>query len=225
MRKFICAVCGAHSEHKEFAPAEDLQPPDFDTRPGEPLRSNMDAWMHSCPSCGYAAGNLEELAESVRELVLGAEYQRIANDTELHARVRPFVCHSWILEQLYAYADAGWCMLHAAWVCDDLGAVEQALICRERCIELWKEAKMQSTDFMESHLEEFAVISDLHRRLGQFEEAHVACEAALDTPELPWIIVSMLRAQLVLLASGDRGRHSLTELLSASDAAAASDPF
>ena len=37
---------------------EAIEPPDFDTRPGEPLRSTIAAWVASCRFCTYCAADM-----------------------------------------------------------------------------------------------------------------------------------------------------------------------
>lgn len=211
-----CAACGAVSGQimpvsASAAPAPDSAP-DFDTRPGEPARSTLRSWVQQCPGCGYAAGSLAELADGVREIVLSAEYQRLVRDPELPAPARPFLCYADILERLEAYPDAGWCALHAAWACDDVSEEVAARGCRARAIELWKRGKTLGAGFMDSHEEEFAVVADVYRRLGQFEEARMACNVALDGSPLSSGIDAMLRRQLVLIARRDRFAHSMEEL-------------
>lgn len=216
LQAVTCAACGAVSHQN--APASALAAagpdtaPDFDTRPGEPVRSTLLSWVQQCPGCGYAAGSLTEFAEGVREIVSSAEYRQRFRDPALPAQARPFLCYAYILERLEAYPDAGWCALHAAWACDDLSAEEAARGCRTRAITLWKRGKPLGAGFMDSHEEEFAVVADVYRRLGQFEEARMACNAALDGTPLPAGIDAMLRRQLVLIASGDRSAHSMEEL-------------
>jgi hypothetical protein len=216
VQSVTCALCGAVSHPilpaaAPAAPARDPAP-DFDTRPGEPVRSTLLSWVQQCRACGYAAGSLAELADGVREVVSSAEYRRLVRDPAAPAQARPFLCYAYILERLEAYPDAGWCALHAAWACDDLSEESAARGCRARAIDLWKRGKHLGAGFMDSHEEEFAVVADVCRRLGQFEEARMACNAALDGPPLPPGIDAMLRRQLVLIARGDRSAHSMEEL-------------
>jgi hypothetical protein len=210
-----CAACGAVSNQIVLPfspPIPATAPPDFDTRPGEPVRSTLLEWVQYCPECGYAVDDISEIAEGVREIVSSAEYRQLVGDSSLPAQARPFLGYARILERLQAFPDAGWCAMHAAWVCDDRLEDAAAIRCRERAILLWRTGKELGSGFMDSQAEEFAVVADVYRRIGQFEEARNACNAALDGPELPAGIDAMLRRQLVLIARGDRSAHSVEEI-------------
>ena len=207
-----CAACGAVSDQAAPPFLSATAPPDFDTRPGEPVRSTLLEWVQHCPECGYAADDISKIAEGVREIVSSTEYRQLAQDSALPEQARPFLSYALILEQLQAYSDAGWCALHAAWVCDDLKAQESANRSRERTILLWKRGKELGSGFMDSQAEEFAVAADVYRRIGQFEAARNACNVALDGSQLPAGIDAMLRRQLVLIASEDTSPHSVDEI-------------
>ena len=218
--KVICAACGAPSDqmvvttHASTGTSNDE--PDLDTRPGPPVRSTLSSWIQQCPHCGYAADQVGKIVEGVHEIVTGEHYRNLAQDPGFPSQARPFLCYSYILEQLRALPDAGWCALHAAWMCDDLNQSQQARECRALAIELWREGKVLGSGFMDSHAEEFAVAADLLRRIGEFEHARLACNAALDGkedgPALPADIEALLRFQLVLIASADVGAHTLQQV-------------
>lgn len=207
-----CAACGAVSAQKVPPFLSATAPPDFDTRPGEPVRSTLLEWVQHCPQCGYAADDISKIAEGVREIVSSTEYRQLVLDSTLPALALPFLGYALILERLAAFSDAGWCALHAAWVCDDLKAEESANRSRERTILLWKRGKELGSGFMDSQAEEFAVVADVYRRIGHFEQARNACNVALDGAQLPAGINAMLRRQLVLIARADKSAHSVEEI-------------
>jgi hypothetical protein len=212
LHQSTCAACGAVSDQGVPPFLSATAPPDFDTRPGEPVRSTLLEWVQHCPQCGYAADDISKIGEGAQEIVSSTGYKQLAQDSSLPARARPFLGYALILEQLQAFSDAGWCAVHAAWVCDDLKAEDAAKRCRARTILLWKRGKELGSGFMDSQAEEFAVVADVYRRMGQFEQARNACNVALDGPQLPVGIDAMLRRQLVLIASEDTSAHSLEEL-------------
>src|SRR5438067_1506509 len=134
-----CAICGTVCSvwENERLP-EPAEPPDFDTRPGEPLRSTMARWIQVCPACGYAAEQISTSAAGVDAIVRSDSYQELRNDPGIPDWARGFVCYAFILDKVHQHADAGWSFLHAAWLCDDLNATEAAAWCRCRAIELWQ---------------------------------------------------------------------------------------
>lgn len=216
----ICAACGAASDQMPMlanASADTSAdtrnaPPDLDTRPGEPIRSTLSSWVQHCPQCGYAADQVGKIVEGVREIVTGQQYRNLTQDPGIPLQARPFLCYSHILQQLRALPDAGWCALHAAWMCDDLSQTEPARDCRARSIALWREGKALGSGFIDSHAEEFAVAADVLRRMGEFDQARLACNAALDGPELPAAIEALLRFQVVLIARKDDSAHTLQQV-------------
>jgi hypothetical protein len=110
-------------------------------------------------------------------------------------------------------ADAGWSALHGAWVCDDEGDYQAAAYCREQAIEYWKRGKHSGQAFGDDVGSEYALVSDLHRRMGQFELAMVTCSEGLDIDDLPPVIEHVLRHQKTLIEQRDMSAHSIRELL------------
>jgi hypothetical protein len=205
MPNILCAVCGASSEQTVAAGAEVVprEPPDFDTRPGEPLRSTLQHWLQQCPQCGYAAPELAYAPEGVAALVKSEQYLNCEG---------PFLRHAFLLDQLGHHADAGWMALQGAWFFDDEGDDGLALGCRAVTLQFWKKGKAAGQNFAETIPEEFALVTDILRRSGMFEEALGTCLDALDDEELPPVIEDMLRMQKAFIEKKDYGRHSLAEL-------------
>jgi len=208
----VCAICGRESLHYLAASPNIVEPPDFDTRPGETLRSTLPAWVVECPHCGYAAADLSVADARASAIVRGEEYQHRRADPALPETARRFAAHAFLLERIGECADAGWTALHAAWMCDDLAHPGAARHCRSEAIRLWKRAKAQGEDFMEDLAQEFALVTDLLRRMGDFDAAREACLEALTLEDLPAMIDDMLRRQLTLIQQKDTAAHSLKEL-------------
>lgn len=202
-----CAVCGAHSEQTAAlavtAEAAPHDPPDFDTRPAEPLRSTISQWVQQCPACGYAAPEIAYAPEGVAELVQSERYANCDG---------PFLKHAFLLDQLGHHADAGWMALQGAWFCDDADDVGLALGCRTVALQFWKKGKAAGQNFAETTAEEFALVTDILRQCGLFEEALGTCLDALEGEELPPAIEDMLRMQKMLIEKKDYTRHSMSEL-------------
>jgi hypothetical protein len=189
-----------------------LTPPDFDTRPGEMMRSTMPYWVQACPACGYCSGAIDQAAPGAPAVVRSSVYQAVWRDTAVPETARQFLCHVVLLEAMERFADAGWTALHAAWDCDDANDPERARQCRMRAIELWKQAKRSGAEFMETLVEEFAVVTDVCRRAGLFEESRQAALEGLDSDGLPPELEAVLRRQLVYISTRDVGCHSMEEL-------------
>lgn len=210
-----CAVCG--EEVTQFltphrGEPSGAAPPDFDTRPAPPEREEISVWVSECPRCGFCAGDISQAPPGVREIVGSAEYREQLDNVVLPAPARRFLCYALILEKLHQWADAGWSCLHAAWACDDDRSAEAAAACRALAIERWKRGKEVGQPFAADLASEFALVTDLYRRIGAFEEATVACAEGLDLEDVPPAIEAMLRRQMVLIRRQDAAAHSMAEL-------------
>lgn len=198
-----CAVCGETSDRIILGSSNTIEPPDFDTRPGEMLRSTIGFWVVECPHCGYAAPDLEERPEGVSDIVRSEAYL---------AKKGPFLRHAFILEQLGHFAEAGWTALHAAWSADDAEDADAARACRALAIDLWKRGKAARQNFMNNPHEEFALAADVCRRMGAFDEALATCRAGLDGEGIPPLIEDLLRMEMTFIQNRDTACHSLAEL-------------
>jgi hypothetical protein len=148
-------------------------------------------------------------------VVASEGYREWLSDSSLPEKARHSLAFAFLLEKLHHAADAGWSALHAAWVCDDAGAAEAAVRCRARAIELWRRGKTAGQLFCDDMASEFALATDVLRRMGEFEAATVTCAEGLDLEDLPPAVEAMLRRQMVLIQSRDISAHSMAELRSA----------
>ena len=210
----VCAICSSNTAPEAAVALPDsVGPPDFDTRPAEPLRSTQDTWVLLCPACGYAADDLTRAAEGAADIVQSTEYAAILQNSSIPEPARKFLAYAHLLSRLHQHADAGWSALQAAWVCDDAGAPDAARHCRATCIEYWQRGKQVGQVFSEGLPSEFALITDIYRRMGAFEHATVAAGEGLELEDLPPALDAVLRRQQVLIQQQDTAAHSLGELL------------
>jgi hypothetical protein len=209
-----CAVCGSDNDVlDEPQVAQSSEPPDLDTRPGEPLRSTLPSWVQCCTSCGYCAGDISVAHTRAREIVESENYQQAFHDPSVPSKAREFLAYAYLLDRIREHADAGWSALHAAWVCDDLSHYDAACRCREQAIEYWKHGKHLGQAFSDDFPSEYALVADVHRRMAQFELALLTCSEALDIEDLPPVIEHVLRRQKTLIEQKDTSAHSLRELI------------
>lgn len=210
-----CAVCGASNDVPAEPQAQPVEPPDLDTRPGEPLRSTLHSWVQGCSSCGYCADDISKAHHRATEVVRSEAYQDLLRDPSLPLQARRFLGYAYLLDKLREHANAGWTALHAAWACDDLEHSEGACRCREQAIEYWKRGKHAGQAFSDDLASEYALVADVHRRMAQFELALVTCSEALDIEDVPPVIEHVLRRQKSLIEQKDAAAHSLRELVPA----------
>lgn len=208
-----CACCGEQTRQFRAPQPEPSGPPDFDTRPGEPERSRQYGWVSRCEFCGYCADDLSAQRPAVCDAVQSEEYQALLADDFFPALARTFLCYALLLSRMHRWADSGWSCLHAAWACDDAGNDRAATQCRTWAIERWRRAKELGESFGDDIGSEFALVADVYRRVGMFEEATVACTEGLDVEDLPPMLEQILRRQLVLTQTRATAAYSLATLL------------
>lgn len=208
----ICGLCGMVSDQWTAGSPAAREAPDFDTRPGEPLRSTLPVWVQRCPHCGYCADNITSIHDQAVDFVRSESYQRRLEDTTYPSKARQFLCYAEILIHVGQFADAGWSTLHAAWNCDDAGDDSAAVRCRLRALEVWRRGKQAGQPFGEEPAMEYALATDLYRRTGQFEAAVVTCSEALGAEELPPMLEQLLRREKAMIDRKDTAAHSVREL-------------
>jgi hypothetical protein len=205
-----CHVCDAESEHTVARRATEEGTPDLDTRPPETLRSTMPAWVQRCPSCGYCAPDLTVGSPRAARVVRTAAYQTLLTDPTRPALANAFLAASAVFAGCGTRADAGWQAVYAAWACDDAGDDLAATACRLHAVEHFASAMLAGQDVAVDPGGADAVIADLLRRAGHFEEAIARVEATRERR-----ILKPTRRVLLYIASlaaeGDRAAHAAAE--------------
>jgi hypothetical protein len=213
-REVVCGACG-NAGDQFFSPAsEDSNAaPDLDTRPNGPIRATIQFWMQRCPHCGYCASDISAIHESAIDLIATPAYQRWLLDESFPTKAREFLCHSMILAQVGQPADAGWTCLHAAWVCDDSENSNAAAKARALALDSWREAKLTGQMFGDDHAMESALVVDLQRRMGRFDDALITCTQALGDEDEPihFLIEHLLRFEKTLIQKRDTGTYRLND--------------
>ncbi len=205
-----CHVCGAESEHTVTLRATDEGPPDLDTRPAETLRSTMSTWVQRCPSCGYCAPDLEAGPPRAARVVQTTAYKALVDEPARPALANAFLASSAVFEAGAAFADAGWQAVYAAWACDDVGDDEAAVQCRMRAVELFSQAALVRQEVVAEPGGADAVMADLLRRAGRFDEAIARAEAGAEQARAP-LTRRVLAYIASLAAQEDRAAHPVDD--------------
>lgn len=207
----ICAVCGESCRFTIPEAVASIGPRDLDTRPAEPLRSTIYAWVKRCPSCGYCAPDPGKALEGAADVVRLPRYREQLDSRKFPGIANTFLCWSIIQEDLGAPAQAAWAALHAAWACDDEGADVPARVCRRRAADLLRRAWDQDERLAPRAWADEALLVDMLRRAGRFREARaVATEVLERNPEA--LIAGIMRFQVRLIIAADRRAHTVAEV-------------
>ena len=208
-----CACCGLEQTISVLGSTNELRPGDLDMRPGEMRRSTMEYWVQQCAGCGFVSSTLAESTETDREIVRSSAYV-----AELKSQARPplanlFVCRA-ILDGVGGdLVGAGKCRLYAAWVCDDAERMDQARLQRLASLELFERARAAGRTITEDALGgDEMLLTDLARRVGEFERARRYCEAGLALPAMPEFVQKILEFERALVLARDTACHSVGEV-------------
>ncbi|MCK9297776.1 MAG: DUF2225 domain-containing protein [Methanoculleus sp.] len=205
-----CAVCGESCRFTIPEAAGSVGSRDLDTRPAEPLRSTIYAWVKRCPSCGYCAPDPGKAPEGVADVVKLPRYRWQLDSRKFPKIANTFLCWSIIQEDLGTPAQAAWASLHAAWICDDEGEDVAARVCRTRAADLLRRAWEKGERLASQPGTDEALLADLLRRAGRLREARAVVKKALEQNPQP-VIADILRLQARLIAASDRGVHTVAE--------------
>ena len=209
-REAQCALCAAKSEFLVLASTNTMGSPDLDTRPPEMARSTMHTWVQRCPHCGYCASHVAERRPKAARAVGRRAYKAQLSDPAYPELANSFLCQALIESAGEDYSAATWVLLHAAWVCDDAGRIEQAIACRERAAEMLALAEEHGQQVGKPEGASTAILVDLLRRSGRFEDARQALAAR---PEgiADEAVVRVLEFEASLVDQNDTACHTIAE--------------
>jgi hypothetical protein len=207
-----CAHCGEVSEHMVLGSSNTfLGSPDLDLRPAEMYRSTMSMWVQRCPTCDYCAPDISKIHRKVRKHIDSDELKAALSDTAVPELARRFAACA-VLEQkagrLYEAASGFHC---AAWACDDESEDQLAMEFRRKTIELLTEMRQRRIPFDRAGQYE-AVLTDLLRRVGEFDSAGAECQAGVALVSDNSVPLEIFELQRELIAAGDTAAHSVPEI-------------
>lgn len=210
-----CVLCEESTLLPVLTSTSSFGPPDLDLRPAEPARSSIFAWVQCCGSCGYCAPSIGEATPGVGDVVDSPAYRAQLAEPGIPELARSFLCAALIFGELGEAALAAQMAIEAAWVCDDENAVEAARRCRLRAVELLRESRATGDALHPDSQTESAVLVDLLRRAGRFDEA--VAEADDSVAEAKGEPAAVLAFSRSLALAGDSSVYTVEDALSGAD--------
>ena len=209
----ICAVCGMKQTVQEMGSTSSFGAMDLDTRPPPLRRSTMHLWVHECGECGFVAPELEKTVAGDARIVASADYRAELKCAGRMPLANRMVCRSLLEVAAGEFVTAGWRRLHAAWVCDDANATEEARTQRRAALELFEQARAIGQRAMKSvEGGDEVLLADIARRAGEFERALEYCDAGFALVEVPEFVLKILEYERVLVRARDTSCHSVGEV-------------
>jgi hypothetical protein len=170
--KVHCILCGKKTEYTFISSTNTFGgSPDLDTRPPKSKRLTIFAWVQRCPKCGYCAWDISNARPEAQAVIIGQEYKDQLNDPAYPELAISFLCKAILDRETKEFAAATWALIHAAWVCDDSDQTEEAMACRQKAADMLLIAEEHNQQVARPDGVSTAILVDLLRRSGQFEQA------------------------------------------------------
>ncbi len=162
-----CAICGATQKYNYVGSSNTFGgEPDLDSRPPEMLRSTMGLWIHCC-DCGYISHEVSDKSNVSKEWLKSESYLT-SEGLNFKSDLADSFYKSYLIKKYdNNIEDAFYMLIYAAWACDDINDVENAMICRKKAITISSELMQSGCENSEELL---LVRADLMRRSGMFDE-------------------------------------------------------
>ena len=205
-----CAVCDEVNTFTDIGSTNAFGSHDLDTRPPEMQRSTIYTWVQRCPACGYCARRLDEAPSKAKTVVESNEYRQQLASADYPDLANAFLCLGLVAENARAIQEAAWASIHAAWACDDAANPEAAARCRLQAVGFIRRLHEQNLTLAEQPGADQAMLTDLLRRAGCWEEALDVVDqsiAGIDNE----LIRSVLRYEKALIVRGDLEVHRIEE--------------
>ena len=170
-RKITCSVCGNESVSEAISSTNSFGSPDLDLRPPEMARSNINIEIHRCEKCGFCAYDLSQKIKDSEEIINTQKYLITLNNKLLPETANYYLCGSMLQKNARNLPAAAWNAISAAWVCDDRGNKEGAIICRMKAIGIIDEMELNGDSIAEDAGTSIALKVDLLRRSFNFADA------------------------------------------------------
>jgi hypothetical protein len=208
-------ACGAVGNYIEIASTKQFSSPDLDTRPAEMARLTVGYWVPRSESCGCAAPDVSPGSRKAARLTKTPTTAACRQVDRCPKLAREFLCCALIQEGSGKEADAFWSAVDAAWACDDAEPRDVAVARRARATRLFERAREQGVSIADDNGRRLAILADLSRRSGRFDELASRCQGPMAAGQED-ILESIRRIQLALGKRKDVACHTIDEAVTSS---------
>ena len=152
------------------------------------------------------------MKEGAKMVVMRMEYKRQLKDPTHPELANSFLCKAMIDHESKDYVAATWAFIHASWACDDFAHVSQATVCREKAVDMIAIAEEHGQQVSPQEGARTAILADILRRVGQFEQARQVIEKERGSISDD-NFTRILDFQIGLIDRQDLSCHSIEEAL------------
>jgi len=203
-----CAMCGHVEEYRELCSTNQNGYVDLDTRPPETARSALKYDVQLCEECGFSNGDISKKIEGINvEDLNETQYRATFKDNSTDACAKAFLLSGHLYQNAGQFRTAGICFLKAAWVFDDKRKKDHSMQARNRAIENLNKYFDKSSEINLN-----AVLVDIYRRVGRFEEAEEIAGRLIEQGTED-TIKKILRFQIKLCQKKNPRCHTVKKVL------------
>lgn len=202
----ICAACGANAGQTVLVSTGQFGAPDLDFRPASPARSTITFVIQECSNCGLCAPRLEDPPDGASRIVHDSTYRSILAEQSDPVLVRRFRAWAFVAKATGDDVAAAWAHVNAAWASDDADRNDLAKVERIAAADLIDGMRARGVSIFSERGGTEALLSDLWRRAGLWEQAHNEALLGLERTE-DSTIGAVCTFQVQLAERYDDGRH------------------
>ena len=199
----LCYVCNRKSDFYVLGSSNTFGSSDLDLRPAPMMRNTMAWWIQECPFCGYVSNSVSDITSVDEEWLLSEEFKRYEQKNFLSKLAEKFYRAYLISSKDDNKKNMYYNAIHAAWVCDDCGDVNNAIFCRKLAIKAIKK--------IQPYKEDYDVIrADLLRRSCQFEKLIKEYSDKVFTTDL---LNKIIQFQILKAKEKDVGCYKVSDVI------------
>lgn len=206
-----CANCNTQSEHGARVQPEGQSAPDLDLRPSIERRHVMNTALRECPTCKLICPELASPPQGANEAMADPEYLALVADKKIPDQARRFRAWAFIAEKSGMPAEAGFAYLHAAWVADDAKNKGLADVQRHMAATRLSAARDQGRVYPRQKGAAEALLADIHRRTGNWDEAVHEAERGKSVTDQDFV-AALCDLEISLARKHDAEAHTTEEV-------------
>ena len=206
-----CGNCAAKSQQAEMGSTNTMGAPDLDLRPAPMKRQTMALWLEECPNCKLVCPQIAKPPAGAKAALEQPDYVVLVGDKKVHDLVRKFRAWAYVAENVGMPDDAGFAHLHAAWIADDVKDKELADLQRHVAATHLAVARDRGTVYPRQKGAAEALLADIHRRMGRWDEAIHEAERGKSVTDQPFID-ALCDYEIALAKKHDADVHTTKEV-------------
>jgi hypothetical protein len=214
-RQIVCSVCDTTDIYFVLMSTNSFGSgsPDLDTRPTGMARGALLGALTECSACGHIAPDISESLTGAREIVSSEPYRAARRHSPGPRRARQWHCWALLCDGDGRPVEAGLACLSAAWASDDaLNGRAAANRYRAMALDRFGACASSGLRFAANADAENLLLCDLHRRIGNHEEALAIATALVDAAGSKRVR-AIANFQRVAASRGDTRRYSIAAAL------------